>query len=172
VEVSDEGAVGTLSMPDDDASISSSDVFEALDADEVGTSEQSPIVVVVAKVASDAQDVEARFADGSTDSMTPVDGWVVLVDAPGAAYDAGQVLGVQLTASGAAGTLGQVSLSSDTAEALPTDCVVAPITSVPVVAIPATTVPATAPPSTPAIGAAPATAGTPTTTTALPTPSP
>jgi hypothetical protein len=189
VEVSDAGAVGTVTVPDDRAPISSGQVFQTLDADEVGLSEQSPIVVVAVKVASDVQGVEARFGDGTTDSMAPVGGWAVLVDAPGAAYDAGQALSVQLSAVGAGGVLGTVSLPSDTAEALPSACVPVPVESVPPVAErvpplpspPATTVPPTSlapaasspsasPPSASSPSASPPRASTPIATPAASTP--
>ncbi|HTX01951.1 MAG TPA: hypothetical protein VMD59_24420, partial [Acidimicrobiales bacterium] len=128
--------------------------FLTLDAAELGVAEHSPVVVVVARVASSAHDVEVGFADGATDSMAPVGGWVVLVDAPGPAYAAGQTLGIELSATGASGTLAQVSLPSDSAEALPAACV-------PLVALPPAVAPAeSSPTSSSAVSSATTASGT------------
>ena len=79
VEVSDVGAVGTVTVP------VASEVKEpigALSDEVVGSAERAPMVVVVAHTSDQTATVRAEFAGGGQDEMTVVDGWAVLVHMP------------------------------------------------------------------------------------------
>jgi hypothetical protein len=81
VEVANPGAVGTLSVPLPPITISSpTQSFEVVDSAAVGVAEGSPIEVLTLHVGANVASVQATFPDGSSDQMSVVDGWAVLVD--------------------------------------------------------------------------------------------
>ncbi len=128
LELSDSGAVGTVALPVSESAVPVAGLaFEVIDRQELGDDEHSPMVVVVAHVSTDVTSVSATFGDGATDTMSPVDGWVALVDAP-ASSNAGTPLGVQLTAAGTSGQTVTMTLPTDDAgEPLPAQCITLPV---------------------------------------------
>jgi hypothetical protein len=93
------------------------------------------MIVVVAHVGASVAQVSATFADGTTDSMAPDGGWVVLADAVPSSQVGGLPAtgeSVSLVASDASSaTLETTTVASEPALAVPTSCVT-PSTTVPV----------------------------------------
>jgi hypothetical protein len=75
VEVSDAGAVATITVPLGAAAKVPVDV---LSDEVVGAAERSPMAVVVAHTDGTVEAVRAEFADGGHDEMSVVGGWAVL----------------------------------------------------------------------------------------------
>lgn len=81
VEVSNAGAVGSISVPLWLASNSSTNsAFDVVESSAVGVPEGAPIEVITVHVGATVNSVQATFNDGTSDEMTVVDGWAVLVD--------------------------------------------------------------------------------------------
>jgi hypothetical protein len=76
VEVSDAGAVGTVTVP---LGLAVTKPLDVLADEVVGVAERSPIAVVVAHVTGATTAVEAEFSAGGRDEMSVVDRWAVLV---------------------------------------------------------------------------------------------
>ncbi len=120
VEVSNPGAIGEVTVPLPGIVASSgAQPFELIDSSVVGVAESSPIEVVTTYIGPNVASAQASFSDGSTDQMTVVDGWAVLVD------DGAAPLPADLTAYDSSGTsVGTAVVSSDDAIAEPDQCVV------------------------------------------------
>jgi hypothetical protein len=118
VEVSNPGAIGELTVPLPGIVASSAgQPFELINSAVVGVAESSPIEVVTVYLGPAASSVQARFSDGSSDTMPVIDGWAVLVN------DGSAPLPVGLTAFDSAGTsIGSAVVSSDDAIAEPESC--------------------------------------------------
>lgn len=119
VEVSNPGAVGEVTVPLPGIVVSSAaQPFELIDSSAVGVAESSPIEVVTMYVGPNVASVQASFSDGSTDEMTVVDAWAVLVD------DGAAPLPANLTAyDGSGSSVGTAVVSNDDAIAEPDQCV-------------------------------------------------
>jgi hypothetical protein len=131
-EVSDSGAVGEVDVPLVTGASPGVDL-QLVEASVIGTRESAPMVIVVAHVAAEVTNVQASFADGTTDQMAPVDGWVVLGDAVPSGYSLG-ASGEQVTldATGAGGTsLETTPVPSEPAYAVPVPCVGGPVSTSP-----------------------------------------
>ena len=79
VEVSDAGAVGTVTVP---LATVAQEPIGVLSDEVVGAPERAPMVVVVAHTSGQTATVRAEFAGGGQDEMSVVEGWAVLVHTP------------------------------------------------------------------------------------------
>jgi hypothetical protein len=120
VEVSNPGAVGTITVSLPSISISEpGQPFNVIDSTAVGVAESTPIEVLTVHVASDVKSVQANFADGTSDQMNVIDGWAVVID------DGNAPLPATINAlDGSGGTVGTASVNDADAIAQPQSCLV------------------------------------------------
>lgn len=84
VEVSNPGAVGTVTVPLPSISISEpGQPFEVIDSSAVGVVEASPGKVLTVHVAPDVSSLRASFSDGTSERMAVLSGWAVFADDDG-----------------------------------------------------------------------------------------
>jgi hypothetical protein len=123
VEVSDAGAVGTITVP----ALSQATSRVAVAEDEViGQFEGFPMVVVAVHVGAGIAAVEARFATGAFDDMKTVGGWGVLVARlPGPLASAYMQAAAHVAALTAGGDMVEQLTVRGPSIALPTGCLVA-----------------------------------------------
>ncbi len=123
LEVSDAGAVGVMTVPD----VRSTDRPLSVVEDQIfGAAENAPMEVLAVRTGAGVASVEARFSNGSMDSMAAVDGWAVLATTlPESALTATPIGTAQVTAYGRGGNvLETASIPETSAYAIPTMCVI------------------------------------------------
>jgi hypothetical protein len=120
VEVSNSGAVGSVTVPlSSTPNSSTGQAFDVVDSSAVGVAEGSPMEVVTVHVGTNVTTVQASFSDGTSDQMSVVDGWAVLVD------DAASPLPVTIEALDNTGLkIASASVNNADALAQPEACVV------------------------------------------------
>ena len=118
VEVSNPGAVGTVTVPLPSISISEpGQPFEIIDSSAVGVAEASPIEVLTIHVASDVSSLQASFSDGMSEQMAVVNGWAVFAD------DGSTPLPASVAALDSSGnTIATATINDDDAVAQPQAC--------------------------------------------------
>jgi hypothetical protein len=120
VEVSNPGAVGSVAVPLPSIAISGpGQPFEVIDSSAVGVAEASPIEVLTVHVTADVSSVRVSFGDGTSDQMTVVSGWAVLVG-----DGSGPLPATVVALDGSGNAIARASINDVNAIAQPAGCLV------------------------------------------------